>query len=86
MQKPSKLEAEARAKLGAAARVRRLARGLSQAEDQERLEQLAKELDAQAIQLEAQAAASRLRMIPRANPRANPTKPLQLRISPGVKQ
>ena len=59
MQKPSKLEAEARAKLGAAARVRRLARGLSQAEDQERLEQLAKELDAQAIQLEAQAAALR---------------------------
>jgi hypothetical protein len=59
MQKPSRLEAEAHTKRGAAARVRRLARGLSQPEDQERLEQFAKELDTQAIQLEAQVAALR---------------------------
>ena len=59
MRHPVDLDAEALTKRDLAARARRLARGLLAAEDRERLERLANELDDRAAELEAEAAALR---------------------------
>ena len=52
MEIPSQVEEQARKKRSAAARVRRLARDVFEAEDRARLEQFARELDSYASELE----------------------------------